>query len=205
MMKLITELSEKVQIVQNDSGNLFIEGVFSSAENKNNNGRIYKKDVLEREVEKLMEKVKNKCLWGELGHPPNPEINPDKISHIIESLSWVGNDLQGRAKVIDTPMGQIAKTLIKEGRMGISSRGLGTVSEADGYVNDDYFMITWDVVVDPSNQPSWVNGVYEGREFDMPGEKRTVIMPAPPMSVDNARKEYFNRIWQVLTKIERAI
>lgn len=205
-MKLITETSNNVQILSGDSGNVYIEGVFSTAENKNVNGRIYKKSTLEREVDKLMESVANKCLWGECPHPEKPDINPDRISHIVEKLEWQGNDLVGRAKVIDTPMGQIAKTLLKEGRIGISSRGLGTVNETDSYVNDDYFLITWDLVTSPSNQTSWVNGIFEGREFDVPWlkkEEKKVVDPT--ISIDEARKEYYKKIWQVLENIEKSI
>jgi hypothetical protein len=206
-MRLLTEVSQNIRL-SGDADNMFIEGIFSTAENKNNNGRIYKKATLEREVDKLMEKVANKCLWGQLSHPDKPDMEPDKISHLIESLSWNGNDLMGRAKIIDTPMGRIAKTLIKEGKIGISSRGLGTVSENDGYVNEDYFMITWDLVIDPSNQPSWVNSVTEAKEFDVPWiktMKEEVILPETKISISEARKEYFNKIWQVLSKIERSI
>jgi hypothetical protein len=216
-MKLLTEVSSNVKWsnMTEDGDSIYVEGVFSSAELKNNNGRIYKKSILEREVDKLMEKVANKCLWGELGHPPQPEINPDRISHLVEKLEWVGNDLMGKAKIIDTPMGKIAKTLIKEGRVGISSRGLGTVSESDSYVNEDYFLIGWDVVIDPSNQPSWLKSVTEAREFDVPWivpETPKIIEPIiindpvqTSISIDEARKEYTKKIWQVLKKIERSL
>jgi hypothetical protein len=123
--------------------------------------------VLEREVTKVQEKIEKKTLWGELGHPPNPEINPERIAILTSMLEWRGNDLYGKSKVLDTPHGEIAKTLIKEGSMGISSRGLGTVAD-DGTVNEDFNLITWDMVTDPSNHPSWVNGVYEGRDWVLP-------------------------------------
>lgn len=212
-MHLLTETSQNIQISKDDNGGVFVEGIFSSAELKNNNGRIYRKPTLEREVNKLMEKVENKCLWGELGHPPQPEINPDKISHLVEKLEWVGNDLMGRAKIIDTPMGSIAKTLIKEGRIGISSRGLGTVSEADSYVNEDYFLIGWDLVIDPSNQPSWLKSVSEQKEFDVPWitlpkkeEEEIIVVPSiPQISIDEARKEWHRKIWSVISQIERSL
>jgi hypothetical protein len=210
-MKLLTEVSQNVKLGTSDTS-FFVEGIFSSAENKNINGRIYKKATLEREVDKLMEKVANKCLWGELSHPSTPEVTPDRISHLIEKLEWQGNDLIGKAKIVDTPMGNIAKTLIKEGRLGISSRGLGTVNETDSYVNDDYFMITWDLVIDPSNQPSWINAMTEGREFDVPwiqvSKKEDVtpeILKEQQISIEDARKAYTQKIWQVLEKIEKSI
>lgn len=205
-MKLLTEVSQSIHVSNDTSDNMFIEGIFSTAENRNINGRIYKKSTLEREVDKLMEKVANKCLWGQLSHPDKPDMEPDKISHLVESLSWNGNDLMGRAKIIDTPMGRIAKTLVKEGKIGISSRGLGTVSEADGYVNEDYFMITWDLVIDPSNQPSWVSAVSEMKEYDVPWIKTVKeTTPEAKISINEARKEYYQKIWSVLAKIERSL
>lgn len=170
MAKLITETSYDFQIDEDKSKGISIVGIWSSAEIKNNNGRIYKKNILEREIDKVQEKIKRKALWGELGHPPNPEINPDKISILTTKLEWKNNDVYGKAKILDTPMGEITKTLVKEGNMGISSRGLGTVSN-EGYVNEDYNLICWDVVTDPSNNPSWVKGIYEGQEFFTPEEK----------------------------------
>lgn len=164
-MKLITELSKELILEDSKSEGLHISGIFSSAELKNNNNRIYTKDLLEREVDKVGPKVKDGNLWGELGHPPNPEINPERIAILTKVLEWKGNDILGKAKVLDTPMGSIAKTLVKEGKMGISSRGLGTVSE-EGYVNEDFNLITWDLVTDPSNNPSWVNGIFEGQDFN---------------------------------------
>jgi hypothetical protein len=166
--KLITDISHDFQINESsDSKEMFITGIFSTAELENNNKRKYGRKILEREIGKVQEKVKNNCLWGELGHPPNPEVNPDKIALKIEALDWKGNNVYGKAKLIDTPMGNIAKTLVKEGSMGISSRGLGTVSES-GYVNEDFHLVTYDLVTDPSNKPSWVNGIYEGTEFIIP-------------------------------------
>ena len=164
-MKLITETSYDFELVESKSKGVNIVGIYSTAELKNNNNRVYKKDILEREIERVQEKVKNGTLWGELGHPPNPEVNPERIAILTTELHWRGNDLYGKSKVLETPMGEIAKTLVKEGKMGISSRGLGTVSE-DGYVNEDFNLITWDMVTDPSNHPSWVNGIYEDREWN---------------------------------------
>jgi len=163
-MRLITETSYDFELVESKTKGVNIVGIYSSAELKNNNARVYSKDILDREVGKVQEKIDNKTLWGELGHPPNPEINPERIAILTTMLEWKGNDVYGKSKVLDTPQGQIAKTLIKEGRMGISSRGLGTVAE-DGNVNEDFNLITWDLVTDPSNNPSWINGIYEGHEW----------------------------------------
>jgi hypothetical protein len=204
-MKLLTEVSQRVKVGDGTDGNLFIEGIFSTAENKNINGRIYKKSILEREVDKLMEKVENKCLWGELGHNSQPDINPERISHLIEKIEWQGNDLVGKAKIIDTPMGNIAKTLVKEGRIGISSRGLGTVNETNNYVNEDFFLIGWDLVLDPSNQPSWINAISEGREFDVPWITSKNDTPEQKITIEEARKAYHKKIWQVLETIEKSL
>ena len=166
--KLITETSRDVTVQEGQrSKDMYVIGIFSSAEVENNNKRKYKRDLLDREVEKIAEKVGRKSCWGELGHPPSPEINPERIAILTESLEWKNNDLYGRAKILDTPLGNIARTLVKEGNLGISSRGLGTVAE-DGYVNEDFKLITWDLVTDPSNNPSWVNGIYEAETWEYP-------------------------------------
>jgi hypothetical protein len=172
MLKLITEMSYDVTLSEGSrSKDLFIVGIFSTAEAENNNKRKYPREILERELDKIHEKVSNRYLWGELGHPPSPEINPERIAILVEGLEWKGNNVYGKAKILDTPMGKIARTLVKEGKLGISSRGLGTVGE-DGYVNEDYKLICYDLVTDPSNHPSWVNGIYEGESFAIPDPKR---------------------------------
>jgi hypothetical protein len=165
-MKLITECSTELELFEGKDKQPYIIGIFSSAEVKNNNGRRYKKELLEREVTKFVsEKVKNRSSFGELSHPSGPDINLDKVAIVIESLEWKGGDVYGKAKILDTPMGKIAKELVKEGRLGISSRGLGTVSES-GYVNEDFNLITYDLVADASNPASqFVNGILEGKEF----------------------------------------
>jgi len=199
-MKLITELNRDVRIVVEESDDkdktLFITGIYSSANIENNNKRRYPRSVLEREIDKILNRVKDRTLWGELGHPPNPEVNPERIAILTEELEWKGDDVMGRSKVLDTPMGNILKTLVKEGRMGISSRGLGTVAES-GEVNEDFTLITWDAVTDPSNNPSWVDGIYEGQEFDVPYR--------PRYTMQQAQQEYYKKIWQVLTDIEKGM
>jgi hypothetical protein len=197
-MKLITEMSYDFEIAEDSkTKDMFAVGIFSSAELLNNNKRMYKKDILEREVTKVQEKIQKKCLWGELGHPPNPEVNPDKIALRTMSLEWRGNDLYGKAKILDTPMGQIAKTLVKEGQMGISSRGLGTVGD-DGYVNEDFHLITWDLVTDPSNNPSWVNGIYEGQTFTIPGVGSIKSQGPTEAEIKEAQKAYFNYLMDTI-------
>lgn len=190
--QLITEVSHDFEVSESKSNGVHIVGIFSSAELKNNNERRYKRSILEREVGKVTEKIEKKSLWGELGHPPNPEINPDKIAILTTQLEWKGNDVYGKAKVLDTPMGNIARTLVKEGNMGISSRGLGTVAD-DGYVNEDFNLITWDLVTDPSNNPSWVNGIYEDKTWAI----------EVPNTVEEAEKAHRQQIWQVIENIEK--
>ena len=165
-VKLITDQFDQVQLLEaENSKDLYVQGIFSSAELKNKNGRIYKKDTLERELGKLSEDIKRKSLFGELNHPQSPDIDLKNVAIVVEKLEWKGNDVIGRAAVLDTPSGQIAKAIMKKGNIGISSRGLGTVNE-DGYVNDSsYKLITWDLVGNPSNIPSWVNGIYEAKEW----------------------------------------
>jgi hypothetical protein len=201
MAKLITELSYDFEVVEEKKNNeMFAVGIFSSAELLNNNKRRYRKEILEREVSKIDEKVNKKSLWGELGHPPNPEINPDKIAIRTMKLEWKGNDLYGKAKILDTPMGNIARTLIKEGSMGISSRGLGTVGD-DGYVNEDFNLITWDLVTDPSNNPSWVNGIYEGKEFDF-SNGEIVSERTTEEEIRQAQEYYTEQILEMLDTVE---
>jgi hypothetical protein len=196
-MKLITETSNDVTLHEgSNTKDLFIVGVFSSAESENNNKRRYRKELLEREMKKIGAKMESRSLWGELGHPTSPETQPDKIAILVEALEWKGNNVYGRAKVLNTPMGKIAQELVKQGRLGISSRGLGTVGE-DGYVNEDYKLITYDLVTDPSNHPSWVNGIYEAEVFSTPILKKD---PTPEeiqqIQEDEvmkaARKKYFD-------------
>ena len=195
-MKLITESSYDLELYESkDDKSLKIVGIFSSAEIENNNKRKYKKDLLEREINKVQEKIANKSLFGELSHPSNPEINPERISHIVESLEWKNNHVYGKAKILDTPSGSIAKTLIKEGNVGISSRGLGTVNE-EGYVNEDFNLITYDIVLDASNPGSkYVNGILEGQSFG----------PDPLPTLEEAKEEYKRHIWQVLKQIEKSM
>jgi len=171
-LNLITETSSQIELWESKSKTPYMVGIFASAETKNANDRIYDKSVLEREIDKFVtEKVKTKSAWGELGHPDTSDINLDNIAMIIESLEWKGNDVYGKAKILDTPKGNILKTLVKEGNIGVSTRGLGTVNES-GRVNNDYNLITIDAVSDASNPGSrFVNGILEGKTFELPDSK----------------------------------
>jgi hypothetical protein len=185
MAFLITEASSAIELWESKSKTPYIVGVFASAEVKNANGRKYPKDILEREVDKFTnEKINNKTAWGELTHPESSEINLDRAAILIEGLEWKGSDVIGKAKILSTPMGKLVQALIKEGNIGISSRGLGTVNES-GYVNEDFNLLCWDVVADASNPGSkFMNGILEGRTFE------NANYVEPQMSNEDAHREY---------------
>ena len=172
-MKLITETIEEVNLIVEESNgkkNHYIEGVFLQAELKNRNNRVYPMSVLEREVNKyIKEHVEQSRAVGELGHPDGPTINLDRVSHRIVSLKKEGTNFVGKAKILDTPMGKIAKNLLDEGvKLGVSSRGLGSVDrrENTSYVRDDFMLATAaDIVADPSAPDAFVNGIMEGKEW----------------------------------------
>jgi len=172
---IVEEIERPVFLTEaTDDGKLshFIEGIFLQADVKNRNGRIYESNVLDRVVNAyLKEKVENNRAIGELGHPQGPTINPDRISHKITKLVKEGSNWHGKAKILDTPMGRIASSLMKEGvQLGVSSRGMGTLSERNGasYVNEDYMLITAaDIVTDPSAPEAYVQGIMEGRTWIM--------------------------------------
>jgi hypothetical protein len=173
-MKLIREEIEtaKVVITEGKDGvkRHFIEGVFLQGAIKNRNGRMYPVETLEREVAKYNENyVEKGRALGELGHPDGPTINLDRVSHLITSLKREDNNFIGKARILDTPMGNIAKSLLDEGvRLGVSSRGLGSIREENGLkiVADDFMLATAaDIVADPSAPDAFVNGIMEGKEW----------------------------------------
>jgi hypothetical protein len=172
-MKLITEHLESVQYITeaNDKGekNVFIEGVFMQAEQENRNKRIYPKSVLSEATAKYVkEQVTTGRAVGELNHPEGPQINLDKVSHRITSLKFEGNDVVGKALILDTPMGKIVKGLVEGGvKLGVSSRGMGTVESRNNksYVKDDFILNTIDIVQDPSAPSAFVEGIMEGVEW----------------------------------------
>ena len=172
-MKLITEQIEEVKFLTEDNNgkkNHYIQGVFLQGEIKNRNGRVYPIDILEREVNRYTtENISKNRALGELGHPEGPTVNLDRASHKIESLVREGNNYIGKAKLLDTPMGQIAKSLLDEGvSLGVSSRGVGSLREMGGanYVRDDYQLATAaDIVADPSAPDAFVEGIMEGKEW----------------------------------------
>ena len=147
----------------------FIEGVFMQAEVKNRNGRVYPQEIMKNEIQRYStEFVQKNRAMGELGHPEGPTVNLERVSHIIKSLRVEGKDVYGKAKILETPMGKIAKNLLNEGCMfGVSSRGMGTLQEKNGvnYVQDDFMLASVDIVADPSAPNAFVNGIMEGREW----------------------------------------
>jgi hypothetical protein len=172
-MKLITEEIESVEIIteeKNGVKTLYIQGPFLQAEVTNRNGRNYPLSVLEREVNRYNESfiVKGRAL-GELGHPDGPTVNLDRVSHMITNLKKEGTNFIGKAKLLDTPMGNIAKSLLGEGvTLGVSSRGIGSLVEKNGikYVGEDFMLATAaDIVADPSAPDAFVQGIMEGKEW----------------------------------------
>ena len=174
-MKLITEINEEVKILteESESGskNFYIEGIFMQAERKNRNGRMYPVDVLAKEANRyITEYVMKNRAYGELGHPDGPSINLERVSHMIKELRQEGNDFYGKAKIMDTPYGNIVKNLISEGAcVGVSTRGMGSLEErSDGtrVVKDDFYLATAaDIVADPSAPDAFVRGIMEGKEW----------------------------------------
>lgn len=172
-MKLITEEIESVNFITESKGgkkSLHIEGTFLQANIKNRNGRMYPMETLQREVQRYNQNyVQKGRALGELGHPDGPTVNLDRVSHMITSLKEDGNNFVGKAKILDTPMGKIASSLIGEGvKLGVSSRGVGSLVEKDGVkvVNDDFMLATAaDIVADPSAPDAFVNGIMEGVEW----------------------------------------
>jgi len=174
-MKLITEYVENdlnyITEAKDKNGKkqYMIEGIFMQAESKNRNGRIYPKNVMEKAVDKYMtEQVSKGRAVGELNHPDGPTINLDKVSHKITELKWQGNDVVGKAQILNTPMGQIVEGLMDGGvRLGVSSRGMGSLVNRGGtnYVGEDFQLATVDIVQDPSAPGAFVNGIMEGVEW----------------------------------------
>lgn len=171
-MRLITETTQEVQYLtekkEDGTKNIFIEGIFIQTEKENKNGRMYRKGIMEKEIGRYQDLINEKRSLGELGHPPNPQINLNQVSHLITGLRFEGNDVYGKAKILDTPMGKIAKNFIEEGvRLGVSSRGLGSLKEVNGIneVQDDFHLATVDIVADPSAPDAFVQGIMESAEW----------------------------------------
>jgi hypothetical protein len=172
-MKLITEMNEDVTFVteatENGKKKFAIEGVFMQSDTVNRNGRVYPRAILEGEVDRYNKKyVTERRALGELNHPSGPTVNLDKVSHIITELKMNGKDVYGKAKLLETPCGLIAQNLLEAGvKLGVSSRGMGSLKENRGYkeVQKDFMLSAVDIVADPSAPNAFVNGIMEGVEW----------------------------------------
>jgi len=212
-MKLITEYLDnttEIHVIEEANGkkNLYIEGIFMQADRRNGNGRIYPTSVLASQVNEYNSKyVVTKRAIGELNHPPTPSVNPERASHLITELRQEGSDFIGKARVLDTPMGNIVRGLIEGGvQLGVSSRGLGSVkknSRGIDEVQSDFKLLCVDVVSDPSAPDAFVNGIMEGHEWVMAGgsivernieEAKKKIMKTPRRRLEEAKLEVFANI-----------
>ena len=173
-MKLISEFTDqniKYLTEKTESGKkkYTIEGIFMQSESKNRNGRIYPRGVMESAVKKYDEgQIQKGRAVGELNHPEGPTVNLDKVSHKIDNLRWEGNDVMGKATVLNTPMGNIVKGLLEGGvKLGVSTRGMGSLQRSSDamIVKDDFLLNAIDIVQDPSAPGAFVNGIMEGVEW----------------------------------------
>ena len=172
-MKLITEHTDDIQIITEEKDGkkaYFIEGVFMQSDIKNRNGRVYPNGVLVKEAMRYnKEFVESNRAMGELGHPEGPQLNLDRVSHIIKEMKVDGKNIWGKAKVMDTPYGKIVKNMIDEGvKFGVSSRGVGSLKTTKDGINEvqnDFNLAAVDIVADPSAPDAFVEGVMEGKEW----------------------------------------
>lgn len=174
-MLLITEVfNEDCEVLKESAPdgkkNYYIEGIFMQSDLRNRNGRVYPGPILEKEMKRYNENfIKTKRALGELGHPDGPQINGDRVSHLITEMRRDGNNFMGKAKIIGTPMGEIVKTFIDEGvKIGVSTRGLGSVKQTNEgimEVQNDFHLATVDIVTDPSGPNCFVNGIMENTEY----------------------------------------
>jgi hypothetical protein len=218
-MKLISELTEEVKYLVEEKTpgkkDYYIEGVYLQGNRQNRNNRVYKTDILEKEVKRYSDEYINKNrAFGELGHPQGPTINLERSSHIIKSLTREGNDFIGKAKVLDTPYGQIVKNLINEGaQLGVSSRGMGSLKEnRDGImeVQDDFYLATAaDIVADPSAPDAFVRGIMEGVDWVWENgilkqqtieSYKEVIQKAPMNRLNEAKVQVFESFFKELSR-----
>ena len=194
-MKLITEQIEPVEmLVEETDGkkDTYIKGIFLQTEITNRNGRMYRYETMAREVNKYNEEfIRRGRALGELGHPEGPTINLDRVSHKIVELQPEGKNFIGKAKLLETPMGKIAKNLLEEGvQLGVSSRGLGSLKKegTTNVVADDFILSTAaDIVADPSAPDAYVEGIYEGKEWTLvDGKIKEAQIEAVKEALDNA-------------------
>ena len=195
MMRLITEQNNDIEVLTEDKDgkkSTYIKGIFLQTEITNRNGRMYRFDTLNREVGKYNEEfIQRGRALGELGHPEGPTVNLDRVSHKIVELYPEGKNFIGKAKLLETPMGKIAKNLLEEGvQLGVSSRGLGSLKKegTTSVVADDFILSTAaDIVADPSAPDAFVEGIMEGKEWALvDGKIKEAQIEAIKASLDNA-------------------
>ena len=159
--------SQLTENVNKENGNLMVEGILATAEVKNGNGRYYKKELWDREMEKYDQIIKERRSMGELDHPESTVINLKNVSHIVTDYNWDGDQLMGRIEILPTPSGNILKELIKNGiTVGVSSRGMGSLEQNGSVmeVQDDFELLCWDFVSTPSNPGSFMSVLKEGQQ-----------------------------------------
>ena len=217
MTILLAELHESIEILteKSESGakNYSIQGIFMQSEAGNRNGRIYPKHLMEREVAKyISEKVLKNQSLGELNHPANRvNVDPREASHLIKELKFNGNDVYGKAKILDTPCGKIVKALMDEQvSFGVSSRALGSLkARSDGLneVQGDFDLRTIDIVSDPSAKDAWVTALHESKEWVMVNgiwteqameNAQSIIRKATPKERDAFILEQFSKLFKTL-------
>jgi len=195
MMRLITEQNNDIEVLTEDKDgkqSTYIKGIFLQTEITNRNGRMYRFDTMNREVGKYNEEfIQRGRALGELGHPEGPTVNLDRVSHKIVELYPEGKNFIGKAKLLETPMGKIAKSLLEEGvQLGVSSRGLGSLKKegTTSVVADDFILSTAaDIVADPSAPDAFVEGIMEGKEWALvDGKIKEAQIEAIKASLDNA-------------------
>jgi hypothetical protein len=172
-MLLITEQRDDIQCLteatEDGKKNYFIEGIFMQSEKVNRNGRMYERKILFNEADRYnKEYVQKSRAMGELGHPDGPSLNLERVCHNIVEMKFDGDNVMGKAKILDTPYGKIVKSLIDDGvKLGVSTRGMGTLEEKNGVkmVKEDFMLTAVDVVADPSAPDAFVNGIMEGKEW----------------------------------------
>jgi hypothetical protein len=219
-MRLIKEVTEDIKYIselneETGKKSHFIEGVFLQSNLKNRNGRMYPKEVMQKEVARYTkESIDKKRAYGELGHPDGPTVNLDRVSHMIVGLKEDGDNYIGRAKILDTPMGRIVKELIGEGAsLGVSSRGLGSLKERNGVneVQEDFMLATAaDIVADPSAPDAYVQGIMENKEWTFVNgiwqeqeleESKSKIRAASAKELEAVKLEVFESFLTKLSKI----
>ena len=219
-MKLIKEVTEEIKYIselneETGKKSHFIDGVFLQSNLKNRNGRMYPKEVMQKEVARYTaEAIDKKRAYGELGHPEGPTVNLDRVSHMIVGLKEDGDNYIGRAKILDTPMGRIVKELIDEGAsLGVSSRGLGSLKERNGVneVQEDFMLATAaDIVADPSAPDAYVQGIMENKEWTFVNgiwqekeleESKELIRAASTKELEAVKLQVFENFLTKLSKI----